>query len=73
MSYSELCRDLDAGDAFHRAPYLRTIDFFWWQVETENAAALRDVLNELVQFLDSHSPDVRAKLSRSSSSPPPQY
>lgn len=62
MSYSDLCRDLDVGDAFHRAPYLRPIDFFWWQLKPENAANIRDVLNALVHFLDSYAPDTREKL-----------
>jgi hypothetical protein len=56
MSYAEMCRDQDTGDAFRRAPYLRPLDFYWGQVKPQNAADIAGVLNEMVQFLDSHSP-----------------
>jgi hypothetical protein len=62
MSYAEMCRDQDTGDAFRRAPYLRPLDFYWGQVKPQNAADISVVLKELVQFLDAHSPQAGEKL-----------
>jgi len=62
LSYSEMCREQDTGDAFRRAPYLRPIDFYWQQLTPEKAAALQGVLNQLVQFLDSNDPQKSEKL-----------
>lgn len=56
MSYADMCRDQDAGDALHRALYLRPLDFYWGQVKPQNAADISAALNELVQFLDSQAP-----------------
>jgi len=62
MSYAEMCRDQDGGDAFRRSPYIRALDFYWWQVKPQNAADIAGILNELVQFLDTHAPQAGEKI-----------
>lgn len=61
MSYADMCRDQDAGDDFRRAPYFRSLDFYWGQLKPQNAVEIGVVLNELVQFLDSSTPKAGEK------------
>ena len=64
MTYAEMCRDQDAGDAFRRAPYLRPLDFYWGQLKPEKVAEIQVALNELLRFLDSRDPQTSARLER---------
>jgi len=62
MSYADMCRDQDTGDGFRRAPYVRPLDFYWQQMKSHNAAEIGAALNELVQFIDEHSPQTGQKV-----------
>ncbi|MFJ2582337.1 hypothetical protein [Kitasatospora aureofaciens] len=58
MTYAEMCDVLDSENPFPRAAYFRPLDFYWKYLNAEKALDIKASLDELVEFLDSHDPQI---------------
>ena len=56
LSYTAMCSEFSAAELSRRAPYFRSVDFYWRDLPAERCEPIRISLDQLVEFLDREEP-----------------